>query len=479
MTNTKSFKDKSLKITVFLILSAFLYAPNVFSQGTYTGSISSKGLYSFDEELPFWLYTNQRGRISRGTNTAVWLTGKSLFRLSEKASLEAGVGILFQDGLEDKFFTDELYAELNFEWLQIIVGKKQRPQLYAGLSATNENILWSLNAQPLPGIQIATNRPLYIDKNKRIGFEGSWNEYFMGKDRFVQNAKLHHKNLYLVYRADNNWHFKAGIQHFAQWNGTSPVFGKQPSAFKDYIRIVAGREGGEDAVGGDQVNVLGNHLGSYELYISKSYKDFKTTFIYNSIFEDGSGSRLANFPDGRYGIHISKNNSKSWITEFLYEFYYTKSQSQTVPQLYDMYFNNGQYRSGWTHQKRVIGVPFVTTNYYEEYVGGDSPIRIGNNVLLVHHMGLSGFVLGKQPYKLFFSYRKNYGHYYNRGYDGAEYYANDDLRGKYSVPRNVLSGYFELNVLDSFVNLNILIGGDISANSRNLGLGVELQKKLF
>lgn len=479
MINRKSNFVKYRIFRVFQILSLSVFASNAFSQASYSGSISSKGFYSSDEELPFWFYTNQRGRISNGTNTAVWLTGNSFFRLSEKASLEGGAGMLFQDGIKDKFFADELYAELNLDWLRVIIGKKQRTQFYAGLSATNENILWSLNSQPLPGIQIETNRTVYFDKNKRIGFEGSWNEYIMEEDRFIQNTQLHHKNFYIIYKTKNNWNFKAGIQHFAQWGGTSPVFGKQPSDFKDYIRIVTGREGGEDAVGGDQVNVLGNHLGSYELYISKSFNNLKTTFIYNSIFEDGSGSRFANFPDGRYGIHLSKNNSKSWITGFLYEFYYTKNQSQTVPQLYDMYFNNGVYRSGWTFHNRVLGLPFATTNYYENYVGGDSPIRIGNNILLVHHIGVAGSLFSRRPYKLLLSYRNNYGHYYNRGYDGAEYYPNDDPRGKYVFPQRVLSGFFEFNVLDSFINLNFMIGGDISKDNRNLGLGLQLQKHLF
>ncbi|WP_286760810.1 capsule assembly Wzi family protein [Salegentibacter sp. UBA1130] len=479
MSDIKFYKEKGRVFIFSLLLVSLLFTLNVFSQGNHSGSLVSKGLYSFDEELPFWFYTNQRGRISKGTNTAVWISGKSLFQLNEKTSLEAGGGILFQDGIEDKLTIDELYAELNLDWLQVILGKKQQAQLYSGLSATNENILWSLNAQPLPGIQIATHRPIYINKERSVGVEASWNEYFMGNDRFVENTRLHHKNLYLIYNGNNNWHFKTGVQHFAQWSGTSPVFGKQPSSFKDYIRIVTGREGGSTATSGDQVNVLGNHLGSYELYVSKFYKNLKITFIYNSIFEDGSGSRLANFPDGRYGLHFSKQNSKSWVTDFLYELYYTKNQSQTVPQLYDMYFNNGVYRSGWTHKKRVMGLPFITTNYYDEYIGGDSPVRIGNNILLVHHIGLSGFVVGRKSYKLFLSYRNNYGHYYNRGYDGAEYYANDDLRGKNSVSRKVLSGYFELNVLDSFVDLNFLIGGDISENDRNLGLGIELQKQLF
>ena len=61
--------------------------------------------------------------------------------------------------LTDEVFIDELYADLKYSWIQVIAGRKQEPELYNGLSASNENILWSINSRPLYGLQIQTNRP--------------------------------------------------------------------------------------------------------------------------------------------------------------------------------------------------------------------------------------------------------------------------------------------------------------------------------
>ena len=52
-----------------------------------------------------------------------------------------------------------------------------------------------------------------------------------------------------------------GLEHWAQWAGTSPDGGKQPSSFKDYIRIICAKEGGTGASVSDSINALGNHLG--------------------------------------------------------------------------------------------------------------------------------------------------------------------------------------------------------------------------
>lgn len=372
--------------------------------------------------------------------------------------------------------TDELYAQFDHSWLSIIVGKKQKPDIYNGLSAVNENILWSLNAQALPGIQINTKRPIYFSENKILGFEATWNEYLMGRQESVRNARVHHKSLRLLFNATKGWNFKVGIQHVAQWGGVSKFHGEQSTKFKDYLRVISGRSGGEGALEDEKANVLGNHIGSYELFINKKISNYNLGFIYNSIFEDGSGSRLANFPDGRYGLKLGRDNKKYWWNTILYEFYYSKNQSQTIPHLFDNYFNNYIYSTGWTYQKRVIGVPFFTIDYPE---GGQlSKLSIWNNAVIVHHLGVSGFAFKKRPYKVLLSLRNNYGQFRNIGKTDSEHVPSDDPSGKYKLPKNILSTYFDLNILSSIIDINVLFGGDFSSKNKILGGGIHLKKCL-
>lgn len=398
--------DYRLSMYRYFLLLIFLISFNSFSQVRFSGEATLQGMYSTKEELPFWMHKNQRGRVSNNTGFTGWITGRATYDLGYESALEFGGGILYQDALKDRIFADELYAQYSNEWIEFIAGRKQKPELYNGISSTNENILWSLNARPLPGIQLRTRKPVFVFPDAGIGFEASLEEYIFDDDRVVKNAKLHHKSFHLVYRPTPDLQFKAGMQHFAQWGGTSKIDGPQPQGFKDYVKIFTGRGGGEEALATDRDNALGNHLGSWELYVDKDFSDFKLGFIYNNIFEDGSGSRFANFPDGRYGLYFENNEKNKFVNTLIYEFFYTRDQSHNVIGGPDHYFWNLVYKSGWTYESRILGAPFF--NYDE------NEVMIVNNKFAVHHLGLSGQVFNfrnSYPYKILLSYAHNEGHF--------------------------------------------------------------------
>ena len=444
---------------LFLFL-LFISAVNTLSaQLEYSGSINLEAYYSNKEDLPFWFYSNQQGRISEETNVAGWITGKMNYDFSANSSIEIGAGILYQDAFKDEVFIDELYVNFNYKWLQVIAGSKQKKELYDGLSASNENILWSLNARPIPGIQFKTNRPIYLDSNQKFGFEASWNEYYMGDNPGAKNVRLHHKKIQILYNFRKGWSFKTGIQHFVQWGGNSTRFGVQPQGFSDYLKIISGRAGGNNASIPDQDNALGNHLGSWELSVIKSYADYELSFIFNNLFEDGSGSRLANFPDGRYGLFIKAQNQDQLLNAFMYELYYTKEQSQTGPHLYDNYFNSGIYASGWTYKGRVLGTPFFTYDPDVNY--------IVNNKFVTHHIGIGGqlsIASQELPFKVMLSYARNEGTY------GSSLILPE-------IDENVLNFYSKWRLLTLPVVLSMDIGFEF--NSRNepiFATGISLSK---
>ena len=395
-----NYTFKNLQFLLIFILGA---APG-YAQLEFSGEVNLQGMYSTGKDLPFWMYKNSRGRISENTNAGGWITGRAIYEIDDYSSLEIGAGVLYQDGISDRVFLDESYLQFRNSWLEVIAGRKQRPELYNGLSATNENILWSLNARPLPGIQFRTREPIMLFPDAGIGFEASLEEYLLEEDRHVSYARVHHKSFHLVFEPEEDWRIRAGIQHFAQWGGNSESSGSQPEGLKDYLRIFSGRGGGEEALQGDQENALGNHLGSWELYVNKDFQDFRLEFIYNNIFEDGSGSRFANFPDGRYGIFYETEDNDRLVNSLIYEFYYTRDQSQNVNRWgADNYLSHGTY-SAWTYEGGILGAPFFT---YDENEG-----MIVNNKFVVHHFGLSGQVSNywnSYPYKLLISYAHNEG----------------------------------------------------------------------
>tara|TARA_R100001369_G_scaffold92896_1_gene141070 strand:+ start:83520 stop:84857 length:1338 start_codon:yes stop_codon:yes gene_type:complete len=444
---------RSLFIVLFLTANSFLLQAQ---QINYEGFGSLTGIVNSQEESPFWIHSNQRGRIDESSNISAFFTAKATYEFSENASLEVGLGGLFHDGYSEKLQLDESYLGFQNSWLLAHVGRKQKTELYDGLSASNQNILWSLNARPLPGISFQTKQPIYFWKNAGLAFEASLEEFITDDERYVKDTRVHHKSFHLIFNKIQNFEFKVGLQHFVQWGGTSPVFGKLPGSFNDYINVFTGKEG-NDNVSGEEANALGNHLGSYEVYLNTSINNYKVEILYNHLFEDGSGRVLRNTPDGRYGVFIKNPDSNNIINSLMYEFYYTKDQSDDniTTDGSDNYFNNNLYRSGWTYESRILGVPFITLD--------DDRFRINNNKIIVHHIGISGIV-SNLPYKLLTSYRKNYGG-----------------KGTTSFEKNtVLSTYLDLKVYQSYFDVNLQLGSDFSdIESPNFGAGVQLSKKLF
>lgn len=437
--------NKFLPLGFFLLIT--LHTPAQFK---FTGEANLQGNYSTGEELPFWMYHNMRGRISPNTNVAGWVTGKLDYELGYYSSLEFGAGLLYQDGIKDKIFLDEIYAMYSGEWLEVIAGRRQQEELYNGLSSTNQNILWSLNTRPIPGLQIRTRKTVFLFDRHILGFEGSWNEYFLEADRHVSAAKLHHKKFLLVLQPNEKWTFKGGGQHFVQWGGSSETRGDQSEKFEDYIKNITG----QTAVSGGS----GRHIGGLEAHLKRSFREFSLEFFYNYLFESASGIFLRNIPDGRYGIYYENKDRDRIINSLIYEFTYTRNQGTFFGAGAEDYFNNGVYRSGWTYENRILGSPFFSVSYLGE--------GITNNNFIAHHIGIGGQFsdyFNVFPYRLLLSYVSN--------------------KGTHSVPyisaQDAFYLYSDFGIFRNFINVDIQVGMELtSVSSPNFGIGMKLSKQL-
>lgn len=181
----------------------------------------------------------------------------------------------------------------------------------------------------------------------------------------MKNVLWHHKSFFFrIKDTENNFplSFTAGVQHFAQWGGTStnPRIGKQPQSFKDFIRVVFGQKGGDDATASDQINVLGSHYGSYDFKLSYTQKDWGGHFYYQHYFNDKSGMEFANKTDGLWGIQVDLPTIP-WLNKIVAEYLVTMNQSGPMHFITfdrdkwkggrgggnDDYYNNGEYRTGF------------------------------------------------------------------------------------------------------------------------------------
>lgn len=410
---------------------------------TYAGELNLRGVASSGNKLPFWMYSNHRGRVYENSNGAAWGTFKINYDINGRDFFEIGSGIGYRNDFRENIYFDEWYTHYENHWMFTTVGKKQKKLLYNGLSASNENILWSVNAQPIPGIQLGTSRPVFISKTG-LGFEASWNEYFLEEEGHYKNARLHHKSFHLLYRTQTGFQVKGGFQHFAHWGGH--LEGGNYSPLTQNYR---------DAVTLKHPSQF--HLSSFEIYLSKTFTNFRLELLYNHIATDRSGRRLSNTPDGRYGIFYESNEKNKLVNSIIYELYYTKHQSHTSFFGADDYFNHFVYKTGWAYEEKIIGAPFFTYDRDNK--------QVINNKFTTHHIGIGGqysTVLNTYPYRLLLTYGRNDGVYERR----------------YQPKQNVFYSMLEARVFQNFVDVNIQLATEFNTTASSIfGLGVHVSRK--
>jgi len=156
------------------------------------------------------------------------------------------------------------------------------------------------------------------------------------------------------------------------------------------------------------------------------------TFQYDKPFEDGSGIKYRNAPDGIWSVQCSFQKRDALVTDVIFE--YINTTWQTGPEhdrpatkeemeeqdpndpFYgvivlggrDTYFSNGEYCSGWTHFGRIIGLPLILPAAPD----ADGIVRrVVSTRLRGVHAGIKGLIASKIPYSFKATYTINYGNY--------------------------------------------------------------------
>lgn len=323
---------------------------------------------------------------------------------------------------------NRLYLGIGWKKLRFDLGTKDRVPEYNGLSVSGGNIAWSGNTRAIPGYNLS------LDWCEIPGTKGIWSvkahfgDYITRDRRFVDKARLHNKAIEFRFRLHPKLFLNLGLEHFCLWGGTSPVYGIQPHSFIDYLRIFCGLKSGPDASESDQINALGDHRGREIISLDWQDESFSVKVAHDIPFDDGSGMGLQNFPDGVNTVHFSFRDKDKWVSDILYEFVYTKCQSGNKHERpaseeeleqhpdrpviimggNDNYFNNGEYRTGWTYHGKTIGLPLFTPTPIN-----DKGLVYGvvNNRVIAHHLGLAGKLAHLIRYRFLATYSRNYGKY--------------------------------------------------------------------
>jgi len=404
-------------IILLLLIPVFMVAQNdTINYEVGILGVTSTGIYS-----PFWIQSNQYGKISANPTSAdIWVGiskdfgNKSLlFDYGFKANL-----FLQTDRSKTKAYFHEIYLKTRLSVLDLILGAREEQFGNQDSTLSCGGFLYSKSARPMPKITVGIENFTVVPYTR--GFfeiKGAISHGWFADNIYATNLFLHHKYLYGKIGGKLPVHFQYGLDHVAQWGGIVPVNGQQPTNFDAFRSIFFINPGSSNAAVTDQINALGNHIISQSMKLDIALSDYKISGYWQNISEDGPVRIMwnaMNKADGLWGVSI-RNSKFPFIKGILFEYLETTDQSGPYHDkdgiIYggtDNYFNNGIYQNGWTYFSRTIGTPFMSSPIYNK----DGKVEISNNRVEVHHIGIEGDISGYR-YKFLSSFSKNYGSYKN------------------------------------------------------------------
>lgn len=425
-------KDRYILLFFLLTIfhSFFLRAEDSYYK---IGVISS---FDFNDTPAFWQTANQNGIIPDKTAAISQAEFYKRFgKLNDGWSFYAGADLVGSvSETKNRFFPSQFFVDISYNTMLLTFGIKHEETYFNGLSVSNKEFQWSNNARSLPGYTCTLTK--YLPLWSIAGFFGANNleetdfvkqlkyvlenisvncgygDYFPEDERHVDNSFMHKDKYSLRMTLVPKVAFTCSLDRIVYWGGTSDKYGRQPSSFSDYLRVITGRKGGNTASSGEQENKLGNSLGAYNFDLKFDIAGGRYLDIYLSHpFEDRSGMNWQNAKDEIRGICYYRGENKL-IRRILYEAVYTKNQSGPYHNIGDVmlrgndnYFNNYIYKSGHVYYNRTVGCPLL----YPVPVGEDAVSNgVINNKVEAFHLGLDGVVNG-YDYKFMATYANNSG----------------------------------------------------------------------
>lgn len=391
------------------------------------GSVATKN------ETPFWMVSNRYGVVPLDAGNGYLKAGifhNQTFGEANRFRWNIGADFVVSAPRYKNVFVQQLYADLGYRCLLLSIGSKENYTSLWDRWLSSGDLVQSANARPIPEINLSIPRFAVVPFTKgwlqvkgdfAVGrsFDTNYLEDVAPGTVYIKNVLWHHKSFFIrIKDTEGAKPFSAvlGVRHAAQWGGTStdPAIGKQPQSFKDLLRVIAGKEGGGSASGSDQINVLGNHYGSFDLKLSYEQPDWAAHVYWQHYFEDKSGMAYANARDGLWGAQMDFRHFK-WVRKAVFEYFDTRYQSGPFHFIdrrrpgrgggADNYYNNGEYVTGVSYFGRAVGSPLITSPEYN----GDGSLQFKNNRVTAYHFGAEGALSEYVDYRFLFSRMNSWG----------------------------------------------------------------------
>ena len=441
----------SFHILLINIILLFLFVHKAYGQlkklpikyniqiNTQTGS----GSYA-----PLWFSANRYGVVGN-KSISVYLQAGLNYRKNFKKgwNLETGLDLTGGINQTSEFQLHQFYVDFGWKALKLSFGRKERSgyPLSKNKQLSSGMLVEGTNTRPIPQVRAEIADFLNIPGTKGwLAFKGhmaygqfaerNWQkDYVRPGSIYVKDVLYHSKSLML--RLGNKEQvpieFEVGIlmatqfggdQYIKRENGIGEKILDMPNNLKAYWKAFIPQAGSSETPEGEQVNIEGNHTGSWNFALSYYLSEWKFRVYLEHYFEDTSEMfwEYGRWKDGQLGLEITFPKNR-WISSLVWEGMCTKDQAG--PLLYDAfwgqfpeyqisaaddYYNHYIY-GAWQYYGMGIGNPLLLGPLYN----GNHNITFRSNRMRSQHIGLEGNPFTEWSYRVLLSYAKHWGTYKN------------------------------------------------------------------
>ena len=415
--------------------------------------IEAVGITGSGEHAPFWHTSNRQGLPSVKTDN-----GYTHFAALGSMLMPSGFGVGYGmdlglgAGLDKNWFVHQLYIDLDYKWLGMSIGLKERwgdrnPLLSSGA------LTWSGNSKPIPEVRVGI--PEYV----RIPILGSWfsvkghlgygrltddawrSEH--GGGSYVDGVLFHSKSAFLRFGDQERFPLEVtlGLEMNNMFGGTlhngDDVRGLPSDAAAFWTVLFpfhhVEQQGNED----------GDNLGSWHLNFDYKLNDWHIGAYYEHFYEDHSsmlgieyknntqgekdfiffGFRR-NWFDGLFGIEVKAPDNVRYFRNAVIEFMNTRglcgpichsaactTDAEGMLVIEEVDGRDGMYNHGiytsYSHDGYAIGNPVLISPAYNK----DGYNRFRSNRVQMFHIGIDGGITDRIDYRLLATTTRHWGCY--------------------------------------------------------------------
>lgn len=332
---------------------------------------------NLNNEVPFWLRSNQYGSIPLSGGSATFL-GRIYRDYQPQGSLKKnyldwGLGLEGRAdfGRGNRFRIIEGYVKVKMDFLELRGGRFKEFLGLTDSTLSMGSFAISGNALGIPKIELRI--PEYWPKNTLISGRGNfvhgWYGYIPSRGTLAQVDSLytyfHQKSLW-VRIARPHWKLKlyGGFLDNAYWGDEHKLHSSfSMTKAQRYWSVISGQVW--------QQSKVGNHVGNLDVRAEYDLPNYKISGYRQFYYEVGALWHLANIADGLLGVIVQKKDpvSEKWEWDkLLLEVLYTKNQagepwSKPTPTGNENYLNHYLYNYGWSYRDQSLGTPFITPRH--------------------------------------------------------------------------------------------------------------------